>query len=105
MWLAATRASTAPGRAVSRRTPSPVVDRGKRARGGDAQRVHRLADQVFAQHRAERRLAVAAAREGRGPGPLQRDVAALPVAVDHLAQQQRAAVAKLREKPPNWCPA
>ena len=39
---------------------------GERARGRNAQREHRLADDVFAQHRSERRAAVAAAGERGG---------------------------------------
>ena len=98
MWLAATRVSTAPGstrlaihRLAGRR------DR-ERARGGDAERVHRFADQHFAQHRPDRRLAVAAARERRAARALEGDVAAVARAVDHLAEQQRAAVAELRRE-------
>ena len=75
----------------------------QRPRRRDAQRVHGLADQRLAQHQANGGLAVAAARERRAPGALERDVATLPGAVDHLAEQQRATVAQLRRKPPNWC--
>ena len=70
----------------------------QRARGGDAHRVHGFADHILAQHRPDRRLAVAAAREGRLPGALERDVAPLAVPVDHFAQQERAAVAQLRHE-------
>ena len=70
----------------------------ERARGRDAERVHRLADQHLAQHRPDRRLAVAAARERRAARALERDVAAPPLAVDHLAEQHRAAVAELRRE-------
>ena len=42
----------------------------------DAEGGHGLADDVLAQHRAERGAAVAAARERRPPGPLEVDVAA-----------------------------
>ena len=41
------------------------------ARGRDAQRVHRLADEHLAQHRADGRLAVPAARKRRPPRPLK----------------------------------
>ena len=64
-WLLATRASTAPGSTVSRCTVAPGRDDGERAGRGDAERVHRLADDVLAQHRADRGEAVAAARERR----------------------------------------
>ena len=68
------------------------------ARGGNAERVHGLADQHLAQHRPDRGLAVAAARERRAARALQGDVAALAGAVDHLAEQHRAAVAELRRE-------
>ena len=70
----------------------------ERARGRDAERVHRLADQHLAQHRPDRRLAVAAARERRAARALEGDVAAPAGAVDHLAEQERAAVAELRRE-------
>ena len=70
----------------------------QRTRRRDSECVHRLADQRFTQHGSDGGLAVAAAREGRAPRPLERDVAPLAVAVDHLAQQQRAAVAQLRHE-------
>jgi hypothetical protein len=44
----------------------------------------RLADQIFAQHRADRGAAIAIAREMRRAGALQLDVAAAAVAIDHL---------------------
>ena len=62
MWLAATRVRTAPGSA-SRGKPLRRCRHRERPGGGDAERVHRLADNVFAQHRAEGGLAVAAARK------------------------------------------
>jgi hypothetical protein len=98
MWLAATRVSTRPGSTVSRSTGSPGRDDRERARRRDAERVHRLADQHLAQHRPDRRLAVAAARERRSPRALEGDVAALAGAVDHLAEQDGAAVAELRRE-------
>ena len=67
----------------------------QRARGRNAQRVHRLADQHLAQHRPHRCLAVAPAGKRRAPRALQGNVAAPAVAVDDLADQQRAAVAQL----------
>ena len=75
MWLAATRVSTAPGSTCSRNTGSPVRDDRQRPRGRDAERVHRLADQHLAQHRPDRGLAVAAARERRPARALEGDVA------------------------------
>ncbi len=59
---------------------------------------HRLADDIFAQHRPERRAPVATPRKGRLARSLQLDVAPRSVAVDHLAEQDRPAVAKLRHE-------
>ena len=81
-WLAATRQSTAPGSTVSRTHLLARGDDRERPRRRDAERVHRLADQVLAQHRADRGLAVAAAGERRAPRPLQVQVAAPAVDVD-----------------------
>jgi len=50
---------------------------------------------VFAQHRAERGAAIAAARKRRRARALELDVAADTVGVDHLAEQDGAAVTKL----------
>ena len=65
------------------------------AGGGNAQRVHGLAHQVLAQYRAERGLAVAAARKRRAARTLERNVAPLAVYIDDLAQQQCPSVAQL----------
>ena len=54
--------------------------------------MHGLADDVLAQHRAQHGLAVAAPGEPGAPGPLEMEVAAAPPGIDHLAEQQRAAV-------------
>ena len=72
--------------------------RRKCPRGRHAHRVHRFADQVFAQHRADGGAAVAVARERSGPGALELQVAALAAAVDQFTQQDGAAVAKLRHE-------
>ncbi len=98
IWLAATRVSTAPGRASSRRTRLARRDGGERARRRDAERGHRLAHDVLAQHRPERGAPVAAAREGRAPRALELDVAPLAVLADDLAEQDRATVAELRDE-------
>ena len=98
MWLAATRVSTAPGSTGLAQHRLAGGDDRQRARGRDAERVHRLADQYLAQHRPDRRLAVAAARERRPARALEGDVAAPAGAVDHLAEQDRAAVAELRRE-------
>ena len=70
----------------------------QRARGRDAERVHRLPHQHFAQHRAERGLAVAAAGEWCAARALEGDVTAPAGPVYHFAQQQRTPVAKPRRE-------
>ena len=70
------------------------ADHRQRPGGGHAQGVHRLADDVLAQHRAESGAAVAAAGKRRAPGALELDVAALVVRGELLAEQHRAAVAE-----------
>src|SRR6202000_2319850 len=67
----------------------------ERARGRNAERRHRFADDIFAQDGAERRAAVATARERRRAGALELDVAADAVDVDHLTEQDGAAIAEL----------
>ena len=67
--------------------------------GRDAQRVHRLADDVLAQHRTDRGQAVATSCERRTTRTLEVDVAGVAVAVDPLAEQQRAPVAQTRHEP------
>ncbi len=74
-------------------------DHRQRPGGGDAERVHRLADQVLAQHRADGGLAVAAARERRAPRTLQVQVATASVSVEHLTEQERSTVAEPRREP------
>ena len=56
--------------------------------------MHRLTDQVLAQHRADRGLAVTAARERRATRALQVQVATASVDVEHLTQQERPPVAE-----------
>ena len=98
MWLAATRVSTAPGSSVSRATCSPVATTASARVVGNAERVHRLADHVLAQHRADRRLSVSASREWRATRALQVQVAPAAADVDHLADQQRSSVAESRRE-------
>ena len=78
---------------------------GKRPCGRDTKRVHRFADQVFTQHRAERGAAVACAGKRRGPRALELNVAAPAVAVDHLAQEQRPPIAELRREAAELVPS
>ena len=61
--------------------------------------MHRLADHVLAQHRADRGLAVTAARERRATRALQVQVATAPVDVEHLTEQERPAVAEAGRVP------
>ena len=68
---------------------------GQRAGGRNAKRVHRLAHHVFAQDRPQPGPAIAHAGIGRGACALQLDVPADAAAIDHLAQQDRSAVAQL----------
>ena len=72
----------------------------KRAGGGDAKGVHRLAHQVFAQHRAKHGLAVTATRKRRLARAFQVQVTAVSVAVDQLANQQCTSIAQLRREAP-----
>ena len=82
-------------RARQRSFPDHPLARGdhrERPRGGDTEAVHGLADDILAQHRAHHGLAVSAPGERGSPGPLEMKVAAAPLYIDHLAEQQRAAV-------------
>ena len=72
--------------------------RGKRPRGRDPQRVHGFAHQVFAQHWTQSRAAVAAAGESCPAGAFQLKIAGGAVAVDDVAQKDRAAIAKLGDE-------
>ena len=64
--------------------PASGRDDGQRPRRGDAEGVHRLADDVLAQHRADSGETVAAASERRTAG-------ALEVQVAHLDRRRRPA--------------
>ncbi len=68
----------------------------QRARAGDAQRVQMLAGEELANRRAQHRAAIAHTRIGRLAGALEVQVPVLAGLVDHLAEQQSAAVAQLR---------
>ena len=73
----------------------PGRDGGQRPRGRDSERMHRLADEIFAQDRPQRGAAVSASREWRSARALQLDVPPLAVAIQDLAEEDRAAVAEL----------
>jgi hypothetical protein len=86
-----------PGEHRARQRPFPEHplargDHRERPRGRDAQPVHGFADDILAQHRAYHGLAVSAPGKRGPPGPLEMKVAAAPLYIDHLAEQQRAAV-------------
>jgi len=72
--------------------------RRERAGRRHAERVHRLAEHVLAEHRSDRRAPVTAARERCRPRSLQLNVAARTGTIDELAEQDRAAVAELRNE-------
>ena len=64
------------------------------------ERRHRLADDVFAQDRPERRASVALPGKRRWARPLELDVAAHAVAIDHLAEKNGTSVTELRYESP-----
>ncbi|MCY1347618.1 hypothetical protein D9M69_337350 [compost metagenome] len=68
----------------------------QRTAGGDAQGMQGFAGEEFADRRAQHRAAVAHPRVGRLPGALEVQVPVLAGVVDHLAEQQAAAVAQAR---------
>ena len=70
---------------------------GQAPRGRNAERVHRLADDVFPQHRPERGAPVTPAGEPRLPCAFQLNVHAIAGWRDLLAEQDRAAIAEGRE--------
>ena len=73
-------------------------DGGERSCGRDAQRGHRLAHNVFAQHWSQRCPAIAASGKRSGPRALELDIAPDAVPVDNLAKQDGTTVAELRHK-------
>ena len=70
----------------------------QRPGGGDPEHVERFADQELAQHRPEDGLAVAASGEWSAPGALQVHVAMASMGVEHLTEQQCAAVTESRRQ-------
>ena len=68
-------------------------------RGRNPQRMHRLAHDVFPQHRPERRPPVPAPRVGRPPAALDLNIAPHAVQPHMLAQQDRPPVPEHREIP------
>src|SRR5688572_26041465 len=60
--------------------------------------MHRLADEVFAQHGPERRAAIAIAREGCASRALELDVTSHAVAPHPFTQQDGATITELRHE-------
>ena len=73
---------------------------GERSGRRNPERRHRLADDIFAQDRPERRASVAQSGKRRRARPLELDVAAHAIAIDHLAKKNGTSVAKLRYETP-----
>src|SRR5271165_7479843 len=79
-------------------------DGSQRPSGRNSERMHRFADEIFAQDRPQRGAAVAAPRERRPARALQLEVAPLAATVQDLAEEDRAAIAKLRNETPELMP-
>ena len=73
---------------------------GERSGRRNPERRHRLADDVFAQDRPERGASIAPPGKRRWARPLELDVAAHAVAIDHLAKKNGTAVTELRYEGP-----
>ena len=67
---------------------------GQTASGCNSQGVHRLADDVFPQHRPEGSASVAATRKRCCPGPFELNVKPLAAGGDLLAEQDGSSIAK-----------
>ncbi len=67
---------------------------GQRTRGGNAERMHGLTDEVLAQHGPHGGQSIAGAGPGRAARALQLHIAQHAVAVAQFAQQQRAPIAQ-----------
>src|SRR4029077_7586883 len=72
----------------------------ERSGRGTPERRDRLADDVFAQDRTERRASVPPPGKRRRARSLELDVAAHAVAIDHLAGKNGTAVTELRYESP-----
>src|SRR5262249_30370382 len=83
----------APNRLASRHS-------GERSGRRNPERRHRLADDIFAKDRPERRSSVAQSPKPRRARPLELDVAAHPIAIDHFAEKNGTSVTKLRYETP-----
>ena len=78
----------------------PGGDHRERPGGGNAETVHGLPDDVLAQHRAERGLAVTTTCERRPSRALQMEIPAATLDVDDLAEEQCASVPEPRVEVP-----
>ena len=94
MWLEATRVRTPPGSMLAPDGLARPYGR-QRARGGNPQGRHGLADNVFADHRPERCAPVAAAGKPCRSGSFELDIIAPAVGTEDFAEQHRPAVAEL----------
>ena len=70
----------------------------------DHQRVHRFTQQRLSKHRTDGCPAIATARKRCAPRALQGDVTPVPGLINHLAEQQRAAVTQPRREVPELMP-
>ena len=68
---------------------------GQRSRGGNSERGHGFANNVFAEYGAEGGFAIAAARERRAPGALQLQIVTRAIRVDDFTKKKSAAVTEL----------
>jgi hypothetical protein len=92
-----------PGQHGSRQRPVAVDsfsrrDGGQGPCGRNSERMHRFAHEIFAQDRPQCRAAVSAPRERRSARALQLDIAPFAVVVQDLAEEDCAAIAKLRNE-------
>ena len=77
----------------------------ERARGGDAQMVHRFAAEELPNARAQHRAPISGTRVGRRAGALELQFPSFAARVEHFAQADRAAIAKLPGPIPELMPA
>ena len=78
--------------------------RRQRPRCRDAERRHRLTNNILPQHRPQYSASIAHAREGRTTSAFQLNVVAHTIVVDQFAEQDRPAIAELRHPGPKLMP-
>src|SRR6516164_4412419 len=100
IWLDATRGQDRAGQ--RRLAPNWLAGRhsGERSGRRNPERRHRLADDIFAQDRPERRSSVAQSGKRRRARTLELDVLAHAIAIDHLAEKNGTSVTELRYESP-----